>query len=212
MMYDIPFEPGRTAVLSMDMQIGVVAAYTGNDPGMADRAASVLRAARTAGVTVIHIQVGFRPGMPEVDARNPLFGAILRSPEHQQFFQGPAGAIHGALGPETGDIVIAKHRVSAFAGTDLEMILRAKGMETLVLLGIATSGVVLSTLLEASDADYRLIVVRDCCADREADLHNALLDKLFPRRGAVVTAAELTAALALVGSPAPAAKRAPEGN
>ena len=68
------------------------------------------------------------------------------------------------------------------------MILRAKEIDTLVLFGIATSGVVLSTVLDASDADYRVIVLRDCCADQDADLHACLLDKLFPRRGTVVTA------------------------
>ena len=83
-------------------------------------------------------------------------------------FEGASGAIHPALGPESGDVVVTKRRVSAFAGTDLEIILRAKEIETLVLFGIATSGVVLSTLLEASDRDYRIAVVTDCCADLDA--------------------------------------------
>jgi nicotinamidase-related amidase len=86
--------------------------------------------------------------------------------------------------------------VSAFAGTDLEMILRAKEIRTLVMFGIATSGVVLSTLLEACDADYEPVIVGDCCADTNADLHNALIAHLFPRRGTVVSAEEVIAALA----------------
>ena len=69
---------------------------------------------------------------------------------------------------------MTKHRVGAFAGTDLEMILRAGEIDTLMLLGIATSGVVLSTLLDAADADYRLAVVTDCCADRDAELDACL--------------------------------------
>ena len=144
---------------------------------------------------MIHIQVGFRPGLPEVSPRNALFGAIRNSERHQQLFQGEAGAIHPALGPEPGDIAITKHRVSAFTGTDLDMILRAQEIDTLVLWGIATSGVVLSTLLEASDADYRLIVLRDCCADQDAEVHACLLDKVCPRRAAVATAEEFLEAL-----------------
>jgi nicotinamidase-related amidase len=73
------------------------------------------------------------------------------------------------------------------------MILRAQEIDTLALFGIATSGVVLSTLLEASDLDYRLIVVKDCCMDMDADLHTTLLDKVFARRAAVITAEEFIA-------------------
>ena len=75
------------------------------------------------------------------------------------------------------DIVIVKHRVSAFTGTDLEMILRAKEIDTLVMFGVATSGVVLSTLLTAADDDYRIIVLRDLCADQDDEVHAALLDR-----------------------------------
>ena len=74
------------------------------------------------------------------------------------------------------------------------MILRAKEIDALVLFGIATSGVVLSTLLHASDEDYRLAVINDCCADNDAELHTNLMDKLFARRATVVTASEFLAA------------------
>jgi nicotinamidase-related amidase len=139
---------------------------------------------------VILIQVGFRPGLPEVSPRNKLFAAIQSSPLHQSLFQGAAGAIHPALGPEPGDILVLKHRVSGFFGTDLGLLLRAKEIETIVLFGIATSGVVLSTLLEASDADYRLVVIEDCCADLDAELHAALVERLFPKRAEVLTASD----------------------
>ena len=67
------------------------------------------------------------------------------------------------------------------------MLLRANEIETLVLFGIATSGVVLSTLLQASDADYRLVVLADCCADRDKELHRTLLERFFPTRADVIT-------------------------
>jgi nicotinamidase-related amidase len=85
--------------------------------------------------------------------------------------------------------------VSAFAGTDLEMLLRARETETLAMFGIATSGVVLSTLTEAFDLDYRVAVIGDCCADRDVELHNVLLRNLFPTRGVVLTATEFASAL-----------------
>jgi nicotinamidase-related amidase len=85
--------------------------------------------------------------------------------------------------------------VSAFAGTDLDLLLRAHDIETLILFGIATSGVVLSTLTDAFDADYRLMVVGDCCADLDADLHSCLIEKHFRRIASVVSAEEVRSAL-----------------
>ena len=191
----LKFEHARTAILSMDYHRSIVSNYVKEQPeAFLSRVAGVLKHARGRGMTVIHVQVGFRSGLPEISGRNPLFSALKASPQRQQMFQGEAGAIHPLVGPENGDIVITKHRVSAFVGTDLEMILRAHDIDSLVLLGIATSGVVLATLLDASDADYRLIVLKDCCIDQDAELHSCLLDKLFPRRATVLTSAEFTAA------------------
>jgi nicotinamidase-related amidase len=180
----------------MDCQAGIVSIYVQSPEEFLGRAASVLAAARRTGIRVIHVQVGFRPGLPEVSSRNKLFAAVKANPQHQQLFQGPAGAIHPTLGPEPEDIVVTKHRVSAFAGTDLEMLLRAGEIDTLVLFGIATSGVVLSTLLDAFDSDFMVYVIADCCADRDAELHSALLKQLFPARGEVLTAAEFVEACA----------------
>ena len=190
----LSFDPARTAVVSMDNQAGIVAAYSKKPDALVARGASVLERARSLGMCLIHIQVGFRPGLPEVSARNVLFGALRNSPRHQKLFEGELGAIHPSLAPQRDDVVITKHRVSAFRGTDLEMILHAKDIDTLVLFGIATSGVVLSTLLEASDGDYRLAVIRDCCVDSDAEVHTTLIDKVFVRRAAVVTASEFLAA------------------
>jgi len=191
MSLDAPIDPARTAVLAMDCQAGLVAVYAKPQDEFIARASRVLEAARHAGFQVIHVQVGFRPGLPEVSGRNKLFAAIKSSPEHQKFFEGASGAIHPGLGPQPGDMVVTKHRISAFRGTDLEVILRAREIDTLVLFGIATSGVVLSTVLDAGDADYRVIVVSDCCADLDADLHKALMERLFPRRAEVVGGGEL---------------------
>ena len=190
-----PIYPAHTAVLSMDCQTGIVSIYAKADKdAFLARAAGVLNHARARGMSVIHVQVGFRPGLPEVSSRNVFFGGIKSSAQHQKLFQEPLGAIPAVIAPKEGEIVITKHRVSAFAGTDLAMILRANEIDTLVLYGIATSGVVLSTLAEAADADFRLAVIKDCCTDLDSNLHDCLINKFFPSRASVLSAREFVEA------------------
>jgi nicotinamidase-related amidase len=178
----------------MDYQTAIVSIYA-NEPDMPARAAGVLRRARSTGMQVIHVRVGFRPNLPEISARNSLFSAVKNSEKHRQIFEGPAGEIHPAVAPEGNDIVVVKHRVSAFPGTDLDMILRANDIDAVILYGIATSGVVLATLLDAVDADYRTFVVGDCCADRDSEVHACLVDKVFPRYSTVMSASDFLDAL-----------------
>jgi nicotinamidase-related amidase len=183
------FDPKRSALLSTDLQTGIVSVYV-KDEGFVPRAAGVIEQARRAGITIIHVKVGFRPGVPEASPRNKLFAALKASPAHQQFFQGESGTIHPALKPAETDLVITKSRVSAFAGTDLEILLRANNIQTLILFGVATSGVVLSTLLAAFDADYEIFVIKDCCADRDPEIHQILVEKFFPQRASVMNASD----------------------
>ncbi len=181
-------DPTASALLVMDCQAGIVSIYTKPEDRFIERLSAVVVAARTVHLPVIHVQVAFRPGLPEVSTHNKLFGVVKASPQHQRLFQGAAGAIHPALGPEPSDLIVTKHRISAFAGTDLAMLLRAMHVNTLILCGIATSGVILSTLVEASDADFHLHVLGDCCADNDPELHTALVIRLFPQRAEVLTA------------------------
>jgi nicotinamidase-related amidase len=187
--------PARTAVLSMDCQAGIVAIYTreGKDAFLT-RLSSVLHHARATGMAVIHVQVGFRPGLPEVSQRNPLFAAVKSSEQHQRLFQAPLSDFPESIAPHEGEVVITKRRISAFAGTDLAMILRAGEIDTLVLCGISTSGVVLSTLTEAADTDYRLAVIADCCADLDPTLHECLIQRFFPTRGKVLSSQDFIGA------------------
>jgi nicotinamidase-related amidase len=96
-----------------------------------------------------------------------------------------------------GEAIVVKHRIRPFVGTDLETLLRGNGIDTLVLAGVHTSGVVLSTVRHAGDLDYRLVVVRDCCADPDAEVPAMLLDIVIviAKQAAVVTMAELAGAL-----------------
>ena len=176
----------------MDLQNGIVKNYITDDSSLLERAASVIATARGNGIPVIHVHVGFRPGFPEVNERNPLFGAVKTSPERQSMFVGDGPEIHEKVAPQNDEVVITKHRVSSFSSSDLEQVLRAANIDTLILFGIATSGVVLSTLVEAADRDYKIFVIRDCCADQDDELHRALLDRYFPKRGTVITSEEFT--------------------
>lgn len=88
-----------------------------------------------------------------------------------------------------------KHRVNALFGTGLDMILRAQGFDTLILMGHATSGVILSPVRYGADADYRLIVVEDGCADRDPEVHQLLMQKVFPRLAVVASSQEVVTAL-----------------
>lgn len=182
-------DPAHTAVLSMDCQAGIVSIYAKEDKdNFLSRAATVLNHARATAMMVIHCKVGFRPGLPEVSSRNRLFGAIKSSPQHQKLFQEPLGTIPAVIAPSQEEIVITKHRISAFTGTDLEMILRANEIETLVLFGIATGGVVLSTLLDAVDGDFHVVIIKDCCTDLDPQIHDCLIDRFFPTRAFVLSA------------------------
>jgi len=192
-------DPVHTAVLSMDLQAGIVSIYAPDEEGLVARAGEVLHESRRAGLTVIHIRVAFRPGLPEIHPHNMLLGSIKASTKHRQLFAGASGSIHAAVAPEDGDIVVTKSRVNAFAGTDLELILRAREIDTLVLFGIATSGVVLSTTLYAADADYRIFIIRDCCADLDDTVHSCLFEKVFPVQATVLRSGEF---LNMIGRPA----------
>ena len=182
-----------SALLVMDFQIMIVEGYAANKEALLARTARLIEAARSAGVMLIYVVVGFRRGYPEISPRNLTFGAVRAA---GRFAPGdPAAAIHPAVAPKTGDVVVTKHRVGAFAGTDLDMILRANGIDTLLLTGIATSGVVLSTVRHAADADYRLLVIGDCCSDQDEEVHRVLVRKVFARQAMVVTGGEIIEAL-----------------
>jgi nicotinamidase-related amidase len=183
-----------TALLIMDIQAGTV--------GRVSDSASLLRtlgqaitAARSAQLPVIYVVVGFRKGIPEIGpvTTNKSFGALKNAgiPGIEEPIQ-----VDPAVAPQTGEMVVTKRRVSAFAGSDLEVILRGHKIEHLVLAGIATSGVVLSTVREAADKDYRLTVLSDGCADMDPEVHRVLLEKVFPRQADVLTVTQWAEGLA----------------
>jgi nicotinamidase-related amidase len=182
----------RPVLLIMDFQHGIVERI--GDPSVVDAADRAAKAARAAGIPVMFVRVAFRPGYPEAAASNASFGAISQMGDAMTQDH-PATQVHASLEPRPDEPVIIKRRISAFSGSDLDVLLRGANADTLVLAGISTSGVVLSTLRQAADLDYRLTVLADACADPDAEVHRVLTEKIFPRQALVTTTDEWIASL-----------------
>ncbi len=176
----MPSSNENSALLVMDVQDGILDRLPDKDAYLG-RVRTAVEAARRKAVPVRLVVAGFRPGMPEASARNRVFATYKPHPPAMLIDPRPA------IKPEEGDVVITKRRVSAFTGSDLEVVLRSGDVQHLILCGIVTSGVVLSTLREAADKDYRLTVLSDLCADLDPEVGRVLLEKVFPRQAEVVT-------------------------
>jgi nicotinamidase-related amidase len=176
----------------MDVQNGIVQRFAEQPEAMKpfQRAVS---AARHSGIPVIFVRVAFRDGYPEISANNKSFSALVEL--GGLTVSDASTQVHSSVAPLPGEPVVTKLRISAFAGSDLEVILRSRKIDTLILTGIATSGVVLSTLREAADKDYGLVVLSDACLDADPEVHRVLVEKLFPRQADVLTVAEWAGSL-----------------
>jgi nicotinamidase-related amidase len=181
------------ALLLMDLQRWIVDRYGAAGPAFADRVNLAAQAARRVGMPVMWVGMRFRPGHPELSPNSRMFAAVRSGggPDDDP----DAWRIHPAFGVAPGDLSVTKLRVSAFAGSDLEILLRAAGIGHLVLGGIATSGVVLSTVRAAADLDYALTVLEDACLDADAEVHRVLVSKVFPRQADVVSVTDWIASL-----------------
>jgi nicotinamidase-related amidase len=172
----------RTAFVVMDVQ-GTTVAYLGEDQTFLNRLSKTIAIARKADISVIHVTARFREGYPEISPHNRLFSRALAS----GFLPSAVLEIHPAVAPQSREVIVTKVRASAFSGSDFEVILRSQAISHLILCGIATSGVVLSTVLEAADKDYELTVISDCCGDAEEEVQRILMTKIFPRYAEVIT-------------------------
>jgi nicotinamidase-related amidase len=177
----------NTALLVMDMQSSILMSLP--DPSqVVSSVAKAIAHARSKKILVIYVVVGFRPGFPEISDNNKGFSAAksrFASIKPEDFLK-----IHPDVAPAEGEVTTIKRRVCAFTGSDLEVVLRAGGIQHIVLTGVATSGVVLSTTREAADKDYRITILADGCADGDEEVHRVLTTKVFPRQADVITVDE----------------------
>ena len=189
-MAELILDKGKTALLMADFHTDSM----GENPIVRERhtferAKEVLDAARDSVVFVAYIVVNFRQGFPEISDFNKTFSS--RKTSGQSPASDPLALIHPTVTPRQDEPVVVKHRVNAFFGTDLDIILRSHGIDTLILMGHATSGVILSPVRYAADADYE-----DGCADREPEVHTLLMEKVFPRQATVTSSKDVVGALA----------------
>ena len=188
-------DPSRTALLALDFQNygihaeGYWAKHGEPDwPAIArpaaEQTARVLEAARRHRLLVVHVGVAWREGSPEMNLTAPLFAeAPDRSVEgtwESEFYE--------PVRPAPGEIVVYKRSVSALAGTELDRLFRLSDINTLVLTGVATHFAVEGTAREAVDRGYCVIVLEDCCASREREVHDFSIGVILRRLCHVTTA------------------------
>jgi len=188
----------------MEIQRGVVGDLTSfpeltaeaDRVGVVPHTARVLRAARAAGVPVIHCTAEFRADRAGSTVNCQLIAAMVRNPDH--LLSGtPATELVRELGPDPGDLVCARlHGVSPFTGTALDTLLRSLGARTVVATGISVNLGVLGLAIEACNLGYQVVVPRDAVAGIPTDYADALLDNTFPLIATLTTTAEVVAAWA----------------
>ncbi len=183
-------DPQRSALLVMDYQPAVLASLSETEALLA-RLAEAIATVRQAGVHVVYVRVAFDdPDYEKIPATNKAlapFAASGRFLHHEA----PESAVHHQVAPEPGDIIVRKTRVSAFSTTDLDEQLRSRDIDTVILAGVSTSGVVLSTVRDAADRDYRIYVIADGSADRDSDVHDVLTRNVFPWQAHVIDVSDL---------------------
>jgi nicotinamidase-related amidase len=187
----------KSALVVLDMQAGVIEKLggTATDPDQYLATLSwTVAEARKAGIPVIQVTTSFRPGYSDASPRNQIAARIRAAGAYKD--TDPAAQLHPAIAAAAADdIHVKKRRVSAFHGTDLDLVLRSSGIEKIAVAGLATSGAVLSTIRQAADMDYEITVLDDLCADPDPDVHKILIEKVFPKQASVVGAEEWLAYL-----------------
>ncbi|MFB8031413.1 cysteine hydrolase family protein [Streptomyces sp. NPDC056004] len=189
-------DPTNTALLVMDYQPAILAFLPEDKDrnallGRVEGAIADVRANRG---TIAYVRVGFTEAdWDAIPASNRSFAPLAqhRAMHHEE----PAAAVHERLAPQDGDIIVRKVRYSGMSTTDLDQQLRERGITTLVVSGISTGGVVLSTVVEAADRDYQLYVLSDGVADPDPEVHNVLLHRVLPSRAHIIDTTELHALL-----------------
>ena len=185
-------DPKKMALLTLDCQMGIFGFVPGVE-AVIPIGAKAVEFARQQSFQIIHVGLGFAAGHPEISEVESPFARVK---QNNLFVKGtPSAGFHSAIA-RPGELVVHKQRVDAFSENELHLILRARGIGNLVFFGITTSGIVLSTLRRAFDLDYRCVVLKDACFDRDEEVHRVLVEKIFPSQATVVTVEEFITAKA----------------
>lgn len=182
--------PAQTALVVMHYQTDILGLFPSVAPGLLANTRKLCDAARAKGVSVYFANLRFSPGYPEVSPLNKNGQGIKQLGLFVDDWPSPE------LGRQASEPVIIAHRASVFFGTDLQARLFAQGVDSLIMAGIASTGVVLSSVAYASDADFRLYTVKDCCYDPDQVVHEHLFSTAFDSRTTVLSLADALLLLA----------------
>lgn len=155
-----------------------------------NNSAAAIAKARTAGVRIAYVRVGFSAGGREKPIYSPLLcglhaaGAIA--------LNGSGTHVHAAVAPQPEDFDIVKHRISPFYGTDLDLLIRAHTINRLYISGVSTSYAVSAAVREAHDRDLDITLLEDCCAASNQMEHESEIEILRPLCALVTTSAQVT--------------------
>jgi nicotinamidase-related amidase len=186
-------DPSRTALLVMDYQPALLASYP-DASKLIERTSRALARSRAAGVKIVYVRVAFTAqDYKAIPSHNKAFAGLAGGGGGFLADGTPDAAIHSELAPAPGDVVVTKTRFGAFSTSNLTNFLNPRNIDNLILAGISTGGVVLSTLRDAADGDYRMFVLSDCCADPSPEVHRVLIEQVFPNQADVLDSDELTA-------------------
>lgn len=186
-------DPRRTAIAVLDYQPGILRRLEQAD-ALTARAAAAIATVRDRGGTVAYVRVGFTDGDLEGFPETSRMGARLKAAGPavaSMHADSPLTQIDDRVAPREGDIIVRKVRVGAFSTTQLDALLRERAIDTLLIAGVSTSGAVLSTVRDADDRDYRVIVLADACEDPDEQVHRFLTERLFPHHCDVIAVSDL---------------------
>ena len=182
-------DPNTTALLTLDLQQGILG-FAAGAASVIPNAAKAAQFARKKKYHIIHVGLGFAEGHPEIPDGHSRFGMVKTN---NLFVKGtPSAEFHPSVALP-GELVVHKQRVGAFSENQLHLILRSLGVVNLVLFGISTSGITLSTLRRAFDLDYNCVVLKDACFDTDPEVHRVLTEKVFAGQATVLTVDEFIA-------------------
>jgi nicotinamidase-related amidase len=191
-MSELNLEPHRTAVVVIDLQKGIagMAGAPHSGSSVIANCVALLSAARSAGAQPILVHVGRSPDLRDalqVSADEPMRASTAMLPDWSDLIP--------ELNRQPGDIVILKRQWGAFYGTDLDLQLRRRRLNTIVLCGIATEFGVESTARDAYERGYEQLLVEDAMTGSTAESHTNSVQRIFPRLGRVRSTAEIVSAL-----------------